>query len=313
MTSSYGIVERAASGTDADQHAERIRVSGVSVVPGGYAPDEIAYLSRRIDALLVEQADRAGGIDILAEIGEHETLRCCLAHDEAFVRLASNPRVMDVCRQLLGDYIVLMQQNAIVNPPGRAHRQTACHRDLPYQHFVSSRPLAISALFCVDPFTRENGATIVLPGTHRIEQFPSETRGCRDRAARGSASRVVSLVRLDALSSGRTQWLAAAAPRRQPRLYAPVHRAADFAARCAGRSLCGRRSAGASFRISDKACAIGRRLVDGPAGPQALSRRPPEHGEHRRSPRERHPGPERRFQPEDQRQRFVCGRRRYLR
>ena len=175
MTSSYGIVERAASGTDADQHAERIRVSGVSVVPGGYAPDEIAYLSRRIDALLVEQADRAGGIDILAEIGEHETLRCCLAHDEAFVRLASNPRVMDVCRQLLGDYIVLMQQNAIVNPPGRAHRQTACHRDLPYQHFVSSRPLAISALFCVDPFTRENGATIVLPGTHRIEQFPSET------------------------------------------------------------------------------------------------------------------------------------------
>jgi len=175
MTSSYGIVERAASGTDADQHAERIRVSGVSVVPGGYSPDEVAYLSRRIDALLVEQAARAGGIETLAEIGEHETLRCCLVHDEAFVRLASNARVMDVCRQLLGDYIVLMQQNAIVNPPGRAHRQTACHRDLPYQHFVSSRPLAISALFCVDPFTRENGATIVLPGTHKIEQFPSET------------------------------------------------------------------------------------------------------------------------------------------
>jgi ectoine hydroxylase-related dioxygenase (phytanoyl-CoA dioxygenase family) len=175
MSSSYGIVERTSSGTDAGRHAERIRVSGLTVVPGGYTPDEIAYVSRRIDALLVEQADRVGGIEKLAEIGEQETLRCCLAHDEAFVRLASNPHVLGVCRQLLGDYIVLMQQNAIVNPPGRAHHQTACHRDLPYQHFVSSRPLAISALFCADPFTRENGATIVLPGTHRIEQFPSDT------------------------------------------------------------------------------------------------------------------------------------------
>jgi len=174
MSSSYGIVERTSSGTDADQHVERLRVSGVTVVPSGYSQPELEYVSRRIDELLAEQADRAGGSDKLAEIGEHETLRGCLVHDDAFAKLAANARVLEICRQLLGEFIVLMQQNAIVNPPRRAHHQTACHRDLPYQHFVSSRPLAISALFCVDPFTRENGATIVLPGTHKIEQFPSD-------------------------------------------------------------------------------------------------------------------------------------------
>ena len=173
-TSSYGIVEQASARTDRDGHVERIRLEGFTLVPGGDTASDCSYLARRIDALLAEQADRAGGIDALAEIGEHETLRCCLAHDDAFVRLATNEQVLAVCRQLLGDYIVLTQQNAIANPPGRAHRQTACHRDLPYQHFVSSRPLAISALFCVDPFTRENGATVVLPGTHRTEHFPSE-------------------------------------------------------------------------------------------------------------------------------------------
>lgn len=172
--SSYGIIEQSSTRTERDLHVERVRFSGFTVIPGGYSPDETAYLSRRIDALLVEQAARAGGLDALAEIGEHETLRCCVAFDEAFVRLASNANVLDVCRQLLGEYVVLMQQNAIVNPPGRAHRQTACHRDLPYQHFVSSRPLAVSALFCVDAFTGDNGATVVLPGTHRIEQFPSD-------------------------------------------------------------------------------------------------------------------------------------------
>lgn len=173
-TSSYGVIEQASARTDCDGHAERIRLEGFTIVPGGYDANELAYLAERIDALLAEQAERAGGVNALAEIGEHETLRCCLAHDDAFVRLATNEQVLAVCRRLLGDYIVLTQQNGIANSPGRVHHQTACHRDLPYQHFVSSRPLAISALFCVDPFTRENGATVVLPGTHRIEHFPSD-------------------------------------------------------------------------------------------------------------------------------------------
>ena len=173
-SSSYGIVERAAANTDRDAHVERIRLEGFTVIPGGYTADELSHLSGRLDTLLAEQAARAGGIEALAEIGEHETLRCCLAHDDAFVRLATNEHVLAVVRQLLGDFIVLTQQNGIANSPGRVHHQTACHRDLPYQHFVSSRPLAISALFCVDPFTGENGATVILPGTHRIEQFPSD-------------------------------------------------------------------------------------------------------------------------------------------
>jgi ectoine hydroxylase-related dioxygenase (phytanoyl-CoA dioxygenase family) len=172
--SSYGIVEQASTRTDHDGHVERIRLEGFTVVPGAFTVDELTYLADRIDTLLAEQAERAGGIQALVDIGEHDTLRCCLAHDEAFVRLAANEPVLAICRQLLGDFIVLTQQNAIANPPGRVHHQAACHRDLPYQHFVSSRPLAISALFCVDPFTPENGATVVLPGTHRVEHFPSD-------------------------------------------------------------------------------------------------------------------------------------------
>jgi ectoine hydroxylase-related dioxygenase (phytanoyl-CoA dioxygenase family) len=39
---------------------------------------------------------------------------------------------------------------------------------------VSSEPLAISALFCLDPFRLETGATTVLPGSHKFERFPSE-------------------------------------------------------------------------------------------------------------------------------------------
>jgi ectoine hydroxylase-related dioxygenase (phytanoyl-CoA dioxygenase family) len=36
------------------------------------------------------------------------------------------------------------------------------------------KPIAINALFCVDDFTFENGATFVLPASHKCEAFPSE-------------------------------------------------------------------------------------------------------------------------------------------
>ncbi|HCS29385.1 MAG TPA: phytanoyl-CoA dioxygenase, partial [Spongiibacteraceae bacterium] len=46
---------------------------------------------------------------------------------------------------------------------------------LPYQHYTSSTPLAVNALFCVDDNTLENGAAFVLPASHKAIAFPSES------------------------------------------------------------------------------------------------------------------------------------------
>lgn len=40
------------------------------------------------------------------------------------------------------------------------------HRDLPYLYHTS--PNLITAMLCLDPMTEANGATVVLPGTHRV-------------------------------------------------------------------------------------------------------------------------------------------------
>jgi ectoine hydroxylase-related dioxygenase (phytanoyl-CoA dioxygenase family) len=75
---------------------------------------------------------------------------------------------------LIRNTFVLNQQNGVVNPPRADYEQGAWHRDLPYQHFVVSRPIAVNALYCVDEFTLENGATAVIPASHHREDFPSE-------------------------------------------------------------------------------------------------------------------------------------------
>ena len=172
-TRSYGVVERAQAQSTVAQWAERIRLAGYVVVPGGFSSADIADFSHRLDRVMDRQVEEFGA-DRLAAIGDTLTARCPLVYDEAFVRLATHPDVLALARELLGDYIVLMQQNGVINPAGQQHTQLSYHRDLPYQHFTSSRPLAISALFCIDPFRPETGATTVIPASHRMEAFPSD-------------------------------------------------------------------------------------------------------------------------------------------
>jgi ectoine hydroxylase-related dioxygenase (phytanoyl-CoA dioxygenase family) len=59
-----------------------------------------------------------------------------------------------------------------LNTPNEEHHQSAWHRDLPYQSFTSSKPLAFNALICVDPFSEETGGTRFLPSSHLREDFP---------------------------------------------------------------------------------------------------------------------------------------------
>lgn len=172
--SAYGIVERGMAATDAARVAERIRLVGYAVVSGGFSSAEVADFGMRLEQVMARQVEEFGGVDRLTTIGDALTARCPIAYDDAFVTLAAHPTVLAICRELLGDYVVLMQQNGVINPSGQRHSQVAYHRDLPYQHFVSSRPLAVSALFCIEPFTTETGATTMIPGSHRMEQFPSE-------------------------------------------------------------------------------------------------------------------------------------------
>jgi hypothetical protein len=169
----YGIVEQDVGESAAARLAGLIRLVGYAVLPSGFTAGEIADFGERLDRVMARQVEEFGGPQRMAAIGDALTARCPLVYDDAFLALATCPPLLALARVLLGDYVVLMQQNGIVNPPKQGHTQLAYHRDLPYQHFVSSRPLAVSALFCIDPFRVETGATTVIPASHRMEAFPS--------------------------------------------------------------------------------------------------------------------------------------------
>lgn len=155
-----------------DLFAEEIAVRGYAIVADGLDEDYLEEARQRIDAVYESQVDEVGGADRLERIGDANVARCLLAYDDFVVDLAARPEVpawRALPRRVRGAAVA----ERVVNRPSDDHYQAAWHRDLDHQHFVSSRPLAISALYCIDDFSAETGGTHVLPGSHKSEAFPS--------------------------------------------------------------------------------------------------------------------------------------------
>jgi len=171
----YGIAERHENRDALDERVEEIHATGFTLPDSGLSIDQLQAIRTSLDVLCERQASEAGGEEGLDRCNDRDVIRCPLIYDKAFLELAAHPVLTELARRLLGGNILLLQQNGVVNRPGRKHHQLRWHRDLNYQHWVATQPFAISALLCVDPFTFETGATYFLPHSQMHEKFPSDT------------------------------------------------------------------------------------------------------------------------------------------
>jgi len=171
---SYGVLQKTKLKTFSDEAVEQIRNLGYAVVNSEYTATELKSISNEFGHTR-ENYIKEHGEAKLKSFNEFCTIRSPLTHgSECFLKLALNKNVLSIVEKLISGKFILNQQNGVINPAKENYNQGIWHRDLPYQHFVSSTPLAINALFCVDDFTLDNGAIFVLPASHKSDVFPSE-------------------------------------------------------------------------------------------------------------------------------------------
>jgi ectoine hydroxylase-related dioxygenase (phytanoyl-CoA dioxygenase family) len=170
----HAVRERNAPVTAVDYAVEALRIRGYAVLRSGLSPDFITELRGAVDAVYAAQCERFGGEANLTKLNDANIARAPCAEDARFIAVAMDSVMHAVCHAILGEYFILMSQNGILNVPNTDHYQFTWHRDLNYQHWTSSRPLALSALLCIDPFDAVTGGTYVLPASHKVEAFPSD-------------------------------------------------------------------------------------------------------------------------------------------
>lgn len=169
----YGIREQTIVTSELEQHIEEIKIFGFTIVRSVLDSDLLETTREQLDSLYQKQCHELGGENNLSQINDANIIRCPLAENSLFLQLATLPKILMLMKKAFGDYYILQQQNGVLLPPNTESYQMGWHRDLPYQHFVASRPLAISALFCIDAFNVLTGGTHVLPASHKAEMFPS--------------------------------------------------------------------------------------------------------------------------------------------
>jgi hypothetical protein len=171
---SYGVLEHESISNEIDLHVEQIKNLGFTAIHSGYTSTEISEI-RDISVEVSNKYKNMYSHFDLNKIGEGNSFRSPSLIDMRLLKPAANPKLQSLISRLITGKFYLNQQNLVINPPkSNQYSQLKFHRDLPYQHYVSSRPLAINALYAVDDFTIENGATYVIPASHKSEKFPSE-------------------------------------------------------------------------------------------------------------------------------------------
>jgi ectoine hydroxylase-related dioxygenase (phytanoyl-CoA dioxygenase family) len=175
---SYGVTETAREAPADPVLAlalEELTRNGFTRLLDALSPSLVEGLRAALDRVLAEQTTRFGGEAALAAIGDAGQARALLEEDDIFLEIPRAPMLDAVVETILGSAALVMQQNGIVIPPGSAeHHQQSWHRDLPYQSWVATKPIALGALAVLDDFDAVSGATLFLPGSHKHETFPSQ-------------------------------------------------------------------------------------------------------------------------------------------
>jgi ectoine hydroxylase-related dioxygenase (phytanoyl-CoA dioxygenase family) len=157
------------------QVVEEVSRVGYAIVAAVFDP---SFLDATREAMYRVQRSIAAeiGQDRLDRAGELGVLRLMLKYDPLFFRFLEQDELLAVVDAVLEPTAVLHLQNGFILPsfaPGHAPEvfQRRFHMDFP--RVLNGYVMSVNILVAIDPFTAENGGTLVAPGTHQSPTRPA--------------------------------------------------------------------------------------------------------------------------------------------
>ena len=151
------------------QHIIRIKLEGYTVLPGLLTGEECDLARQQLDRLAKESSASEGGLNNLFNKAR------------VFERIYQLPDLLRLIRYFLGQDAALSGANGSIRPPGAqagglhsdgsstGHNRALAEADNGRR--IISHILGLNVIFCVSDFTRNNGATHLVPGSFQIDSF----------------------------------------------------------------------------------------------------------------------------------------------
>jgi ectoine hydroxylase-related dioxygenase (phytanoyl-CoA dioxygenase family) len=146
---------------DPAPHVDAMRTRGWTIIEGFLDAARLAAFRVGVEPLLGRYRGRND-----FEGRTTERIYTLVGRGPVFEDMAADPRLMAVLGAFLKPNFLLSASHAICIFPGE--KAQALHTDDAFYLVPRPRPpLGISVIGAVDPFTAENGGTVMVPGSHR--------------------------------------------------------------------------------------------------------------------------------------------------
>ena len=154
-----------------EEQLMHLKLDGWCIVKNVIPENEVSGVRDSV-ASATQRHQRA---DAPSKIGHRTGL---INYDQSFAPYLMAPHFFELIRAALGPHVRVSFTSAMVNYPGNVrgtmhadwpfNQHNAGHIPAPYPDFVAH----LTTLWMLSPFTPENGATIIVPGSHRMETQP---------------------------------------------------------------------------------------------------------------------------------------------
>jgi ectoine hydroxylase-related dioxygenase (phytanoyl-CoA dioxygenase family) len=155
---------------DAAAVAEQLEESGFAVLENYLTPDDVA--AKRADLERILASNPTGRNDF--EGFSTQRIYALFAKTRTFDAQATDPLILGVLEEVLGPGFQLSAPVGISIGPGE--KAQPIHRDDGvYPMRRPHRELVVNTMWALDDFTEANGATVVIPGSHKwVDEQPAK-------------------------------------------------------------------------------------------------------------------------------------------
>jgi ectoine hydroxylase-related dioxygenase (phytanoyl-CoA dioxygenase family) len=155
---------------------DRVRADGYAVIEAVLS-ESLIQETREAMYRVQEAIWSDMGYERLNRAGELGVLRLMLKYDPQFFKFLEIPELLAVIDGTVSNTAIMHLQNGFILPslpPGQTPRifQNTFHQDFP--RVLNGYMASVNVMFAIDEFSKETGATLVVPGTHQMMTPPED-------------------------------------------------------------------------------------------------------------------------------------------